>query len=64
MYVLSCDDCVTEYEFRRRKRLREFGHNCPVCGRYMSPVPLTRYVFTPPPKMKEIPRQVKVVRVK
>ena len=62
MYILACRNCSVEYLFRRRKALHDFGNWCPRCGEFLPPVPLPRYTFTPPPKMREI--EVKVERIK
>lgn len=63
MYVLSCSDCNTEYHFRCRKAVRFFGRVCPTCGRYLSCVPIPRYTFTPPPKLRQVERPVTVIEI-
>lgn len=63
MYILSCSKCSTVREFKRRKKMRDFGRTCPVCGGALSQLPLPRFTITMLSDMHTLSRSVEVIRM-
>ena len=56
-YLITCNDCKTEYTFKSGKRALKFYnaclYNCPRCGTHLHLwVPLQREMLTPPSELK------------
>lgn len=64
LHIYSCEKCSAEYLFKRKSAFLLFGANCPFCGLYMSSIPIARYTLTPPPELKMIYRNIKVINVR
>ena len=67
-YVISCNECSTEYEFKSGKAARAYfnacNSKCLRCGERLDLwTPLFPTTITPPPEMKMTKRDIKTIRM-